>query len=225
MSKRKKKTISSIEKFIEKTSFKKVGVVDIEEILAQAVSLGKQRGESGLTEGEKFSLVKKALLALWINKTSDAEKSMNEFVGKDKTVDKLIKFAVPNIGHNVAIIILEAFGTENPDIIDNLVFHAKNTGRGSVAMSVRALKSCRICSSEIIDFVVEWAIEKDDSHSAIEAASLRKEKGLTQIEIEKLLASSVEKGYHARSKKIANMRTVPGLTGEEIKSLTACVET
>ncbi len=226
MNKRKEAIEGLIKKFMEKTSFVEASFIDVRKILAQAASLGKLRGGPGLTESEKFFLVRKCLLALWINKKYGPEEWLDRVVGEDKRVDTLIKFAYRVIGHEAAMIVLDTFGTEDADLIDHLLNQAK-TGSGSVAMSLRVLRSCSNCSNEAIDFVVRWAIKENDSQTAEKAASLRKgsKKGLTQHEVEKIIVGGIEKGYIARSIKFANMRAIPGLTVEEIEFLTAYLET
>lgn len=162
-------------------------------------------------------------MASWPYRPANAEQIL-ERATIYKTVDELINFAMNNVSLDTAINILEAFGTEDPEIIVRLITLLKELNRGTLFMALKAIKGDN-ASKQAIDFVVEWAIDEDDVDSAIKAAALREEPGLYQFEVETLLEKRKKKGDVIRSIILADMLETPGLTTADIEDLATATTT
>lgn len=221
MSKRTKAIESLIRKYLEKG------------YLPQAVSASSLRDLPGLTENEKYLLIKKIILNSWesfseadIKTKKVLENTVNVTVYKN--IDNLIDFAinnVKNIGFITIVNILEAFGS-SPDNIFRLLILLKENNRGSLYEALQIIRSDGT-PMQAIDYVVKWAIEDDSVKTAIKASDLRCPPGLTPIELETLLKECKKNGNIVDSIILADMREpeAPGLTTAEIEEIAAAIKT
>lgn len=176
-----------------------------------AVTASSLRNPPGLSESEKITFAKKLISA------AAGHIDKEEIAKHANSIDDLINFALDNRLLQAAIDIARGFEAE-PETVMRILRFMKRWTKGQDLMEVKSSFIPLIHQilenngkpEKAINFAVAWCLEIAYIEYAIKLGDLRKEPGLTEEELEALLAEYLSDG------DIIGSKTVSILLGREL---------